>query len=194
MYFERIRYTKPISTNIYEFNFTNHWEQITNLLDLEDNVIETARIKNLMIDYYISGEIKGIMYELVWKVNKQLYQAPVSYDQIQKNINVKVFKVPELPQYESMFRANSLFSNLNEVSIEDLTSKENYPYYGFSIGVWNSPTIPDGEIFAIKENSIVPFKREVPGKSYWIRTYGMEQFQANYYRSSNHQYYLVNLQ
>jgi len=194
MYFERIRYIEPIATNIYEFDFISHWKQVADVLHLDEQSMETARIEDLNVNYEISGKIKDIGYSITWKEEEQLYHAHVSFYEGNKNIDVKATRVSEWLQYSSMFSANSLFSNLDEVNIKDLTSKDDYSYYGLSIGVWDNPTIPDGELFSIEENSIVSLKSDIPVNGCWIRTYCMEQFEANAYSSAQNQYYLLNLQ
>lgn len=194
MYFERIRTIEPISTNIYEFDFIDHWKQVTDVLDLNEQAIETARIEELDVNYEISGKIKNMRYSITWKEDEQFYHAYVSFHEVKKIIDVKAIRVSEWLQYANMLSANNLFSNLDKVSIKDLTSKDDYSYYGFSVGVWNNPTIPDGELFTIEENNIVPLKSDVPVKGYWIRTYCMEQFEANAYSSAQNQYYLLNMQ
>lgn len=193
MYFERTRFTKPISTNIYGFDFINHWKQVTDLLDLDDNAIKTAIIENLSFNYYRSGEIQDITYRIIWKVDEQLYQAQVSFNDSEKYVDVNAFKISESPQYDYMVRADSLFSKLNEVKIKELTSKDDYPYYGLSFGASENQTILNGEVFAIEENNIVALKRNMPVKGFWIRTYCMEQYQAEDYRSTLDRNYIVNL-
>jgi hypothetical protein len=109
---------------------------------------------------------------------------------------VKANKISKWLQYDSMLQVNSLFSRLDQVNIKEITSKnKEYSYYGFSIGTWDSLTTnPDGEVFAIKDNSIISIKGNSPVKGNWIRSYCMEQYAPNAYSSTMNKYYLLNLQ
>lgn len=193
-YYKRTRYVKTITTNIYELNFQDHWGQVVKILGLGENVMRTARLEDLRLDYEKDGELKRLRYEVTWKKEGQLYHASVYFHEGQKKFAVRAMKVDQWLQYNRLISTKRLFEKLVQISMRDLTLEGDFSYYGFMFGGWDNFGIKDEKIFVIEDNKITPYIGELPVEEYWMKTFGMKQTGEHSYSSTDGHCYLFDVQ
>ncbi|WP_432666646.1 hypothetical protein R9X47_09905 [Wukongibacter baidiensis] len=192
-YYERTRYVELETTNVYEFNFQSHWQEVAEKLELNENAMSRARIEELDIDYTEKGELKRLSYEVTWTKEGKLHHARISFHEGKKKFSIRAVKIEEWLQYDRLISAKKLFEMLDQIEIEDLTPKGNFSYYSLRSGEWGSFGASNGKNFIVEENKIVPFTGELPVKCYWIVTFGMKQTGEYSYSSADEHYYLFNV-
>ncbi|HEY8362898.1 MAG TPA: hypothetical protein VIK77_08445 [Tissierellaceae bacterium] len=193
-YYERPRYVEAITTNIYELNFQNHWKEVAETLGLDEHSIRTARVENLKIDYEKDGGLKELRYEVIWKEGGQFMHAQIYLHEGERKFEIRVTKVDQWLQYDRLINAERLFEKLDQINIKDLTPEGEFLYYGFVFGGWDNFAIKDGEIFIIENSKIMPYTGELPVKGYWMTTFGIKQTGEDSYSSTDHYYYLFDIQ
>ncbi len=192
-YYERTRYVELATTNVYEFEFQSHWQEIAGKLELSENTMSTARVENLDIDYEEDGDLKRLNYEVTWREEGKQHHSRVRFHEGEKKFRVKAVEINQWLQYGRLISAENLFEKLDQINIKDLKPKGNFCYYSLRIGEWGSFGARNGKTFIIEENKIVPFTGELPVECYWIVTFGMKQTGEHSYSSADDHYYLFDV-
>lgn len=192
-YYERTRYAEFTTSNVYEFDFQSHWQEVAKTLELDKMDMGTARIEDLDIDYEEDGELKRLSYEVTWKEEGRLSHARVHFDERKKKFRVRAVKIEEWLQYQRLISVEKLFEKLDQINIKNLTPKGSFVYYCLSIGEWGSFRVGDGKKFTIEENKIIPFTGELPVKCNFIVIFGMKQIGEHSYSSADDHYYLFDV-
>lgn len=194
-YYKRTRYVEPITTNIYELNFQNHWKKVAETLELDEYSMKTTRAEGLKIDYEKDGKLKRLRYEVTWREEGQFRHATVYFHEGQKKLTVRATKVDQWLQYDRLMSIERLFEKLDQINIKDLTPQGEFSYYGFIFsGEWTNFAIKDGETFIIEDNKIIPYAGELPIEGYWMNTFGMKQTGERSNVSTDGHYYLFDVQ
>lgn len=193
LYYERTRYMELPTTNVYEFDFPSHWEEVAKMLELEEGSIGTAKIEDLNIDYKKDGELKGLYYEVIWREEGKLHHGWVDFNEAKKKLSLRATEVEQWVQYNRLISAKRLFNKLEQVNIDELTPVGDFFYYGLNAGEWGSFGIGDGNTFVIEENRILPFKGELPVECYWMVIFGMKKTGEYSYSSEDYHYYLFDV-
>lgn len=194
-YYERTRYVEPITTNVYEFNFGEHWRQVADKLKLDESSKRSLKIENLNIDYKHNGEIENLRYQLTWRENEQFYHTSVNYYEGEKGISIRASKISEWLQYDRLVSVDRLFEMFDGIKFKDLTPSGNSPRYGFIFfGDYSGFAIKEGEKFVLEQNIIKPFTADLPISCYWIKIFGILENGEQSKNLNNERYYLFDIQ
>jgi hypothetical protein len=192
-YYERTRVLKPASTNVYEIDFQDHWNQVATILELDSYSKDTAKLEGLMIGYEKDGNIKSLRYELIWQENGQLRHASIDFHESQKKFMIRALKISEWVQYNRLISPDRLFEKLDNINIKELAPPLDYAYSSLSLGEWSSFAAQDGDIYIIKDGKVEEYKGKLPVQCYWIKTFGMKQSGASSYSSGRGNYYIFDV-
>lgn len=201
-HFERTRYMKSDFTNIYEFDFIDHWNQVADELQLNEEIIKNAKIENLRIEYEKSGEITTLRYEVVWNIEQGLCHASVFFNEATKKYEICAHKIKEWLQYDRMILTERVFDLLDKINIPDLfiemntnhsTPNEEFEYYGLALGERGNLGFQDSNIFVLEEPKIIPFTGRLPVEASYIKTYASLQSDETISENIQGDYFLFDM-
>ena len=184
LYFERTRYLESDFSNIYKFDFIDHWNQVADELQLNKDVIHNIKIENLKINFKKSSEIKTLMYEVVWKDGQEFHHSSVFFNEATRKFEIRAHKINGWLQYERMILAERAFDLLDKINIFDLFIEMNANYskqkrefisYGLAFGERGDLAFRDSDMFVLEGSKIMPFTGKLPVEASYIKTYGSVQ-------------------
>lgn len=195
--FENYLYELPIkvkaeSTNLYDFDYLNDWESLSQKLQLPDDV----KLEDFYAEFEADGQVKELRYKLIGQKDGSLVYYDVNLKEQNGEYMIRRTKVDQWLQYNRLVTAQRLMEVLSKLDINKLKPEGEYAWYCItSQGELIPYAIKDREKFILADSGdiLTVDNEDLPITGYYISLYGMYGVNEVSYEGRGYQDYFFDI-